>query len=289
MTTTTHFVRAALAALLGLASAGAAQALSVSSFSPQGEVARVRQVVVKFDAAAVNFRRSESPRAVLRGLRRRCVQGHGSLDRRARVGVRLRGGPAARHALHGHRAAGLQVRQWCGPVGHGALPVQYRRPLRAERAPRHLPAHRRRAVLPAATERPGHPGEREGQRLVRGRGRGRAHSGAPHRGARSALRCWLRCAWRAQPGRRRCAMRRWPATAGSRRAPRCNWCTARAWPPPAGCPTPWSAATATPCANPSAPISAANARTRRRPACPSGRCACRSMRRCRAGSPRRSG
>ena len=61
MTTTTHFVRAALAAFLGLASAGAAQALSVSSFSPQGEVARVRQVVVKFDAAAVNFGDPKAP------------------------------------------------------------------------------------------------------------------------------------------------------------------------------------------------------------------------------------
>ncbi|MFY3385591.1 MG2 domain-containing protein [Paracidovorax sp. MALMAid1276] len=32
-----------------------AQALQISSFSPQGEVARVRQVVAKFDTAAVNF------------------------------------------------------------------------------------------------------------------------------------------------------------------------------------------------------------------------------------------
>ncbi|SFE04857.1 alpha-2-macroglobulin family protein [Paracidovorax konjaci] len=59
--TTKHFVRAAFAALLGLASAGAAQALSVSSFSPQGEVARIRQVVVKFDAAAVNFGDPKAP------------------------------------------------------------------------------------------------------------------------------------------------------------------------------------------------------------------------------------
>ena len=32
-----------------------AQALTVASLSPQGEVARVRQVVVKFDSAAVSF------------------------------------------------------------------------------------------------------------------------------------------------------------------------------------------------------------------------------------------
>ncbi|WP_428162360.1 alpha-2-macroglobulin family protein [Diaphorobacter sp.] len=43
-----------LAAALALA-AGSAQALQVSSFSPQGEVAQVRQVVARFDAAAVRF------------------------------------------------------------------------------------------------------------------------------------------------------------------------------------------------------------------------------------------
>lgn len=32
-----------------------AQALSVTSVSPQGEVAQIRQVVVKFDQAAINF------------------------------------------------------------------------------------------------------------------------------------------------------------------------------------------------------------------------------------------
>ncbi|KRA06845.1 alpha-2-macroglobulin [Acidovorax sp. Root568] len=43
-----------LAASLSLVAWGA-QALQITSFSPQGEVARVRQVVAKFDAAAVNF------------------------------------------------------------------------------------------------------------------------------------------------------------------------------------------------------------------------------------------
>lgn len=58
--TTTHRFRGALAALAFLA-AGAAQALSVTSLSPQGEVARVRQVVAQFDAAAVRFGDPKAP------------------------------------------------------------------------------------------------------------------------------------------------------------------------------------------------------------------------------------
>lgn len=44
-----------------LAYAGAAQALSITSVSPQGEVARVRQMVVKFDTAAVRFGDPKAP------------------------------------------------------------------------------------------------------------------------------------------------------------------------------------------------------------------------------------
>lgn len=46
---------------LALAAAGAAQALTVTSLSPQGEVARVRQVAAKFDAAAVQFGDPKAP------------------------------------------------------------------------------------------------------------------------------------------------------------------------------------------------------------------------------------
>ena len=41
-----------------------ARALQISSFSPQGEVARVRQVVAKFDAAAVNSGDPKAPAPV---------------------------------------------------------------------------------------------------------------------------------------------------------------------------------------------------------------------------------
>ncbi|WP_311223556.1 MULTISPECIES: MG2 domain-containing protein [unclassified Acidovorax] len=54
--------RRVLAALsLTVLAAGAAQALTVVSLSPQGEVARVRQVVAKFDSAAVAFGDPKAP------------------------------------------------------------------------------------------------------------------------------------------------------------------------------------------------------------------------------------
>ncbi len=37
------------------------QALQITSVSPQGEVAQVRQVVAKFDTAAVNFGDPKAP------------------------------------------------------------------------------------------------------------------------------------------------------------------------------------------------------------------------------------
>ncbi len=39
---------------------------------------------------------------------------------------------------------------------------------------------------------------------------------------------------KARPRASRCASSRWPATGGSRRPPRCNWCAAKASPRPAG-------------------------------------------------------
>ncbi|RZL88637.1 MAG: alpha-2-macroglobulin [Variovorax sp.] len=52
--------RALAAAALALAALGA-HALQITSLTPQGEVARVRQVVVKFDQAAVNFGDPKAP------------------------------------------------------------------------------------------------------------------------------------------------------------------------------------------------------------------------------------
>ncbi|MBS0390831.1 MAG: alpha-2-macroglobulin [Proteobacteria bacterium] len=53
-------MRGAMVALLVLA-AGAVQALTVTSLSPQGEVARVRQVVAKFDGPAVRLGDPQAP------------------------------------------------------------------------------------------------------------------------------------------------------------------------------------------------------------------------------------
>ena len=49
--------------IVALAAAAAlqAQALQIISLSPQGEIAQVRQVVAKFDEAAVNFGDSKAP------------------------------------------------------------------------------------------------------------------------------------------------------------------------------------------------------------------------------------
>lgn len=58
--TTTHSFRA-LALALALGAAAQAHALSIISFSPQGEVSRVRQAVAKFDGPAVNFGDPKAP------------------------------------------------------------------------------------------------------------------------------------------------------------------------------------------------------------------------------------
>ncbi|HQQ70970.1 MAG TPA: alpha-2-macroglobulin, partial [Alicycliphilus sp.] len=58
--TTTLGMRGAIAALVLLAT-GAAQALTVTSLTPQGEVAQVRQVVAKFDTPAVRLGDPQAP------------------------------------------------------------------------------------------------------------------------------------------------------------------------------------------------------------------------------------
>ncbi len=56
-----RLLRGALLAWGLAATALSAQALTVVSFSPQGEVARIRQAVAKFDSAAVNFGDPKAP------------------------------------------------------------------------------------------------------------------------------------------------------------------------------------------------------------------------------------
>lgn len=64
MTQLQHKVSFSAAALIAAAlifAASAAQALQITNVSPQGEVAQVRQVVIKFDEAAVNFGDPRAP------------------------------------------------------------------------------------------------------------------------------------------------------------------------------------------------------------------------------------
>ncbi|WP_298209793.1 Ig-like domain-containing alpha-2-macroglobulin family protein [Acidovorax sp.] len=56
-----NFFQRALVLSSGVLVSLGAQALQITSFSPQGEVARVRQVVAKFDTAAVNFGDPKAP------------------------------------------------------------------------------------------------------------------------------------------------------------------------------------------------------------------------------------
>ncbi|WP_371133402.1 hypothetical protein, partial [Polaromonas sp.] len=55
---------AALAAAAALYLPTSAQALQVTSLSPQGEIAKVRQIAVKFDESAVNFGDPKAPAPV---------------------------------------------------------------------------------------------------------------------------------------------------------------------------------------------------------------------------------
>jgi len=82
---------------LGLLAAPGAQALQVKSFVPQGEVARVRQVVVQFDRPAVAFGDAAAPAPLqLSCSDAAAAQGAGHVEQRARMGVRLPARPAAR-------------------------------------------------------------------------------------------------------------------------------------------------------------------------------------------------
>ena len=65
-----------------------AQALQITSLSPQGEVAQVRQVVAKFDEAAVNFGDPKAPAPLsLSCSDAQASQRRGPLDQRPRMGV----------------------------------------------------------------------------------------------------------------------------------------------------------------------------------------------------------
>ena len=78
-------------ALTGLLLAAQAQALQIVSLSPQGEVAKVRQVVAKFDDSAVNFGDPKAPAPLaLSCSDAQATQGNGRWISDRRVGIRVR-------------------------------------------------------------------------------------------------------------------------------------------------------------------------------------------------------
>jgi hypothetical protein len=202
--------------LLGLLAAGSAQALQIVSFSPQGEVARVRQAVAKFDAAAV-------PLATPRPRRRwPSVAAMRSHPRARAAGPASANGcstsrPTCRPGMRCTATVKPEFKSASGALLTGAKAINSIAAARlCKRAARHLRADRRRAVLCAAAQRPGHAGQRAGQRVVRAGRRGRARAGAHDRRATSAPKCSRPWAW-SKRARKEPLQFRWPATAASPR------------------------------------------------------------------------
>ena len=89
--------------------ADAARAVSVS---PQGKVAQVRQVVVKFDEAMIAFGSPGAQAPAKVQLQRPGAScRHGALDRRENLGLRFRERPSARREMRRRPERRPQVRR----------------------------------------------------------------------------------------------------------------------------------------------------------------------------------
>lgn len=191
----------ALAALIAPLGANAWQ---TNRFSPQGEVASVRQVVAQFDAPAVQFGDPKAPAPfAITCSDAAASQGSGvgpasangclilpSICRPACAALRspiqhsnhpLAQSGRAREAMHSIVAARMST--MCGT--------------------RHLASARRRPVFCPEIERPRHSGKCQSQRLVQHGRCGRAHRACALSTARSAANCSRRCALTKRPRRRR--------------------------------------------------------------------------------------
>ena len=148
-----------LAVLTVLLAPLGAQALQTSRFSPVGEVAEVRQVVVRFDEAVVPVgdpRRQHPSRCRAVARRQPATRaGPASVS-----GSMIWPGAGRRHTLH---TAGRHVLQPLGGTLDGATEFSFP-PAAGGRvgATTHLAAARRGPVLRADTERPGHARQRQG-------------------------------------------------------------------------------------------------------------------------------
>ena len=266
-------IPAFLLAASGLLAAGPAHALQITSLTPQGEVARVRQIVAKFDQAAVNFGDPKAP-APLAVSCSDAQAGKGTgrwtgekqwvydFENDLPPGVRCT-------VTRGRR---LQVGRRRRADRRRALPVQHRRPVRAQRAARATARIDEQqffvlelngaATLAERADNVWCAADGVGERMPvqaarRRRPRRAAQVARPRQGAprKEPLRF---VTLQLQPH-------------AARRPPRCSWSTARAWPRPRASPTTSSAASTSRCASPSPCPSPASARTRRPPACRCGR------------------
>jgi hypothetical protein len=161
-------LRSILSAAGVLGAAFGAQALSITNLTPQGEVAKVRQVVAKFDASAVTFGDPKAPAPFSLS----CSDAQATAGNGRWISDREWAFQFAQDLPPGVRCT-LQPRaDFKSPKGEplsaaatytfntGGPFVQHIRP-------GHLPAHRGGAAFPDATQRSGHAGQPAGQRLVR--------------------------------------------------------------------------------------------------------------------------
>ena len=216
------------AAALGTCTVIAHAAPAIVSASPQGEVAQVRQVTVKFSEAVVALGdlRLPTPSPSVPGSGAR---GRGPLDRRSRLAIRLPRVVAAR-ALHGEvrpewRPASRRRRPGGAAVRAEGVRLFHRRPGDRVDATVGRRANRGGPAFPAHAERAGGRGHRGGERLVRSRRHRRAPAGgAPRRRpARAAVEGATHPAARAAAPAR-------PLRARSPPTPRCASSGARALP-----------------------------------------------------------
>jgi hypothetical protein len=266
-----RFRRIVLGSLLG--SALAAQALTLTGLTPQGEVAQVRQVVAKFDSAVITFGDPKAPAPLeLRCSDAQVSKGTGrwtserewvyDFERDLPPGVRCTAHiksdfkSASGAPLKG--AASYQFNSG-GPFVQQIRPGTYE-PIEEEQ------------YFVLQLNGPATPESVAGQCLVR---------------SSTAWASACRCAWSTASRVPPCSRPRAGANGGAteplalatlacnRRLtplrPRCRWCTARAWPRPAACPMRVEKRLPYQVREPFTANSAASARTPRPPACRSAR------------------
>ena len=194
--------------------AGQSHALQITSLTPQGEVARIRQVVAQVRPAGRRLRRPQGARPAGSELRRRAGRPRAPAAGPARSSGSSTSRTTCRPACAARsRASRASSRPRARPLtGPGALPVQQRRPLHPQLAAE-LRQDRRATAVHARTQRRGHAGERaartSGARPTTSASASRSSSST----ASSAPPCSRPSAATRRPRRSRCASSPCNATA----------------------------------------------------------------------------